>query len=126
MSKLQTLFSERRANPGTPLLKCRDITSAVTSPALKAKAKDTAGLAYAWFVVFVLMVCYTLSFIDRQILSLLVGPIKQDLGISDTRIGLLQGLAFALFYTFLGMPFGRLADNFSRRNIIVAGVFFWS
>lgn len=72
------------------------------------------------------MVCYTLSFIDRQILSLLVGPIKHDLQISDTRIGLLQGLAFALFYTTLGLPIGRLADSLSRRNIIVAGVFFWS
>src|ERR671925_173613 len=91
-----------------------------------AQVSQQSRLRYAWYVVFVLMVCYTLSFIDRQILSLLVGPIKQDLGISDTRIGLLQGLAFALFYTFLGMPVGRLADNFSRRNIIAAGVFFWS
>jgi MFS family permease len=95
-----------------------------------ARATDEASarpsLGYAWYVVFALMVCYTLSFIDRQILSLLVGPIQQDLGISDTRIGLLQGLAFAIFYTVLGMPVGRLADNYSRRNIISLGVFFWS
>lgn len=95
-----------------------------------ARAKDDASarhsLGYAWYVVFALMVCYTLSFIDRQILSLLVGPIQQDLGISDTRIGLLQGLAFAMFYTVLGIPVGRLADNYSRRNIISLGVFFWS
>src|SRR5262249_45760103 len=83
-------------------------------------------LSYAWYVVIVLMACYTLSFIDRQILSLLVGPIKHDLGISDTRIGLLQGTAFALFYTFLGLPLGRLADRSSRRNLIAAGVFMWS
>jgi MFS family permease len=85
-----------------------------------------ATLGYAWYVVFVLMVCYTLSFIDRQILSLLVGPIKRDLGISDTRVGLLQGLAFALFYTLLGLPMGRFADRGSRRNLIALGVFFWS
>ena len=95
-----------------------------------ARATDDASarpsLGYAWYVVFALMVCYTLSFIDRQILSLLVGPIQQDLGISDTRIGLLQGLAFAMFYTVLGIPVGRLADNYSRRNIISLGVFFWS
>jgi predicted MFS family arabinose efflux permease len=95
-----------------------------------ARATDDASarpsLGYAWYVVFALMVCYTLSFIDRQILSLLVGPIQQDLGISDTRIGLLQGLAFAMFYTVLGIPVGRLADNYSRRNIISVGVFFWS
>jgi len=84
------------------------------------------GLKYAWYVVFVLMVCLTLSFIDRQILSLLVGPIKHDLGVSDTRIGLLQGLAFALFYTFMGLPVGWLVDRYSRRTIIAAGVFFWS
>jgi len=83
-------------------------------------------LGYAWYVVFVLMVCLTLSFIDRQILSLLVGPIKRDLGISDTRIGLLQGLAFALFYTLMGLPVGWLVDRYSRRAIIAAGVFFWS
>lgn len=83
-------------------------------------------LGYAWYVVFVLMICYTLSFIDRQILSLLVAPIKQDLGISDARIGLLQGLAFAVFYTLLGLPLGRIADRRSRRNLIAVGVFFWS
>jgi MFS family permease len=87
---------------------------------------EQPSLGYAWYIVFVLMVCYTLSFIDRQILSLLVGPIKQDLGISDTRIGLLQGLAFALFYTLLGLPMGRIADRYSRRNLIAIGVFFWS
>jgi len=48
------------------------------------------------------MACFALSFIDRQILSLLVGPIKAELGVSDTRIGLLQGLAFALFYSVMG------------------------
>jgi MFS family permease len=83
-------------------------------------------LRYAWYVVFVLMACYTLSFIDRQILSLLVAPIKHDLGISDTKIGLLQGMAFALFYTLLGFPLGWIADRYSRRNLIAAGVFFWS
>jgi MFS family permease len=83
-------------------------------------------MAYCWYVVIVLMVCYTLSFVDRQILSLLVAPIKQDLGISDTRIGLLQGTAFALFYTVLGLPLGRLADRSNRRNLIAAGVFLWS
>jgi MFS family permease len=84
------------------------------------------GLKYAWYVVFVLMICLTLSFIDRQILGLLVDPIKRDLGVSDTRIGVLQGLAFALFYTFMGLPVGWLVDRYSRRAIIVAGVVFWS
>jgi MFS family permease len=87
---------------------------------------DDPGLRYAWYVAFVLMACNTLSFIDRQILGLLVTPIKLELGISDTRIGLLQGLAFGLFYTLLGIPMGRIADHGSRRLLVAAGVFFWS
>lgn len=81
---------------------------------------------YAWYVVAVLMLAYTLSFIDRQILSLMVGPIRSDLGISDTGFSLLSGFAFALFYTLMGIPLGRYADNHNRRNLIVAGIVFWS
>ena len=97
----------------------------VTNPAGQIDV-PAASLRYAWYAVFVLMVCYTLSFIDRQILSLLVGPIKRDLGLSDTRVGLLQGVAFALFYTLVGLPLGRLADTRNRRNLVSAGVLVWS
>ncbi len=83
-------------------------------------------LGYAWYVAIVLMVMNTLSYVDRQILALLVGPIKHELGISDTQIGILQGLAFAVFYTVLGLPMGRIADHANRRNLISAGVFAWS
>jgi MFS family permease len=85
-----------------------------------------ADLNYAWYVAIMLMVCNTLSFIDRQILGLLVDPIKQDLGTTDTQMGLLQGLAFGIFYTLLGMPMGRFVDRGHRRNLVAAGVFFWS
>jgi len=81
---------------------------------------------YAWYVTGVLMVAYTLSYIDRQILSMLVGPIKADLGLTDTQIGLLQGFAFAVFYTFVGIPMGWLADRGDRRKIIAWGIAFWS
>lgn len=81
---------------------------------------------YAWYVVVVLMLCYALSLIDRQILSLLVAPMKRDLHINDTGIGLLQGLSFALFYTLAGLPLGLLADTRSRRNMITAGIVAWS
>ena len=81
---------------------------------------------YAWYVVFVLVVAYTFSFIDRQILALLVGPIKQDLGLSDTLFSLLGGIAFASFYTLLGLPIGRMADRRSRRGIIIVGITVWS
>jgi MFS family permease len=77
-------------------------------------------------VVSVLMVVYVFSFIDRQILSLLVGPIRRDLAISDTQMSLLMGFSFALFYTFFGLPLGRLADSRSRRGLIAIGLFTWS
>ena len=99
---------------------------AVRSSENATDASAPPDLRYAWFVVFILMLCYTLSFIDRQILALLVGPIRADLQISDTQMGLLGGLAFSLFYTLMGLPMGRLADRHSRRNIIAVGVAFWS
>jgi MFS family permease len=81
---------------------------------------------YAWYVVGVLTLVYIFSFIDRQILNLLVSPIRRDLGISDTQMSLLMGFSFALFYTFFGIPLGRLADHKSRRSIIAVGFIFWS
>lgn len=81
---------------------------------------------YAWYVVAVLLFAYTVAFVDRQILSLLVQPIRRDLGISDTQIGLLAGFAFAMFYSVLGVPIAKLADRSSRRTIISVGIALWS
>lgn len=97
----------------------------VAPPRARAPA-EKPGLGYAWYTVGVLTVCYTLSFVDRQIFGLLVGPIKTEFGVSDTQIGLLSGLAFSLFYTLLSLPLGRLVDRYSRRTIVGLGVFFWS
>lgn len=73
-----------------------------------------------------LIVAYTLSYIDRTILTLLVKPIRETLQISDVQISLLHGLAFALFYTFMGIPIGRLADRYNRVQIITSGIALWS
>ena len=81
---------------------------------------------YAWYVVGVLTLVYIFSFIDRQILNLLVRPIRRDLGITDFQMSLLMGFAFAVFYTFFGIPLGRLADSRSRRTLIAAGFAIWS
>lgn len=89
-----------------------------------AESWPRPGLAWGW--VAALLVTYVFSFADRQILSLLVGPIRADLKLSDTEFSLLSGAAFALFYTFLGLPFGWLADRVSRRSLVAAGAFFWS
>ena len=82
--------------------------------------------ARGWYAIAILLVAFIFSFIDRTIIALLVEPIKRDLGISDFGIGLLQGLAFAIFYALVGIPIGRMADRYSRRNIITAGIFLWS
>ena len=80
----------------------------------------------AWYVVALCMVAYIFSFIDRQILSLLIGPIQADLGISDTQFGLLHGLAFSLFYATMGLPIASLSDRLPRPLIIAAGIAIWS
>lgn len=82
--------------------------------------------AYEWYVVAICMVAYIFSFVDRQILALMIEPIKHDLQLSDTQFSLLHGLAFSLFYAFMGMPIALLADRFSRPKIIAIGVAFWS
>lgn len=80
----------------------------------------------AWYAIAVLTLANVSSFVDRQILTLLVGPIRRDLGISDTGISLLLGLSFALFFSVLGFPIARLADRRPRRTIIATGVALWS
>ncbi len=78
------------------------------------------------YVLSILVVVYTFNFIDRQILSILLEPIKNDLQVSDTALGALSGFAFALFYATLGIPIARLADRSSRRNLIAIALTVWS
>lgn len=78
------------------------------------------------YVLFILVLVYTFNFIDRQIVGILAIPIKADLGLSDTQLGLMGGLAFALFYTGLGIPIAMLADRFSRTWIMTTALATWS
>lgn len=82
--------------------------------------------AYRWYALGLLVVVYVFNFIDRSILGILVEPIKRDLGVSDTLMGFLGGFAFAVFYTFLGIPIARLADRGSRRNVLAVCLALWS
>ena len=82
--------------------------------------------AVAWFGVGVLVLAFIFSIANRVIISLLVDPIKVDLALSDTEMGLIMGLLFALFYALMGLPIGRWADRYSRRVIIGVGIFTWS
>lgn len=87
---------------------------------------ERSSVSYAWYVVAVLLLAQTFSFLDRMIMGLLVGPIRASFQISDTQYSLLAGLAFSLFYAIMGLPLARIADSKSRRNLIAAGIAVWS
>ena len=84
------------------------------------------GPARYWYMTGVLMLAYVVSYVDRSILTLLVEPIRRDMGLSDIQISLLHGLAFALFYSIMGFPIGRIADRRHRVGIIAIGISVWS
>ena len=96
-----------------------DPTSSRTAPPARVGA-------YAWYALFVLVIVYIINFIDRQILSILVGDIKRDLQVSDAQIGFLYGTAFAVFYALFGIPLGRLADSWYRGRLMAMGLALWS
>ena len=81
---------------------------------------------YRNYVLFVLFLTYVLNFVDRQLMTILLEPIKNEFGASDTAMGFLTGFAFALFYATLGIPVARLADRWSRRNVIAISITVWS
>lgn len=81
---------------------------------------------YRWYVAWLLFAVYMLNFVDRQILVILMEPIRLEFGFSDKQLGLLGGLAFALLYSTLGIPIARLADRVNRVNIISISIFLWS
>jgi len=84
------------------------------------------SLGTAWYMVVLCMIAYLFSFVDRQIVALLIEPIRADLHISDTQFSLIHGLAFAIFYAVMGLPIARLADTKSRPVIIAIGIAVWS
>ena len=91
-----------------------------------AMPSKTGWSAYKKYVIGILLVVYTLNFIDRQIIAILSPAIKADLGVSDTELGLLKGFAFAMFYAIFSIPIARLADKSNRVNIISISIVFWS
>ncbi|WP_114954849.1 spinster family MFS transporter [Sphingosinicella terrae] len=93
-------------------------------------AEDEAELDFSprrgALVLALLMALYILSYVDRSILSLLIQPIKRDLGLSDTQVSLLVGAAFSIFYATTALPLGYVADRWNRRNLIAIAVALWS
>ena len=94
-----------------------NLSGADTSPYPRA--------SLAWYALFVFIIAATLAFVDKSIITLLVAPIRQSLGVSDTGISLLQGLSFVLLYSVMGLPSGYLVDRMERRKLLAAGIALW-
>ena len=88
--------------------------------------RDEASDASSRYVLGLLFLCYVFNWVDRNVLAILLAPIQAELGVSDTAMGFLSGLAFAVFYTVLGIPIARWADVGNRRSILALGVAGWS
>jgi len=103
------------------------VASVSTGAPGSVDAERKRGRAYPWFVVSILFVGYCFSAIDARILTLMVGPIQADLGLSDFQMSLLQGFAFSILYSIAALPIGRYVDRTKRRStLVVWGVMFWS
>jgi MFS family permease len=100
------------------------VSPAPTAPPNAADFKVTEG--YRWYVVWLLFAVYVLNFVDRQILTILIEPIKDEFKFSDMQMGMLGGLAFAALYSVLGIPIARFADRANRVSIISASLAIWS
>jgi MFS family permease len=97
-----------------------------SAAAMSETAPHSPSPARSWTYVLICTMAYVFAYIDRQILSLLIQPIKKDLVLSDSEFGLLSGLAFAIFYAAMGIPIASLSDSRSRTKIIAAGLLVWS
>jgi MFS family permease len=98
----------------------------VAAPAAPTGQTVPFSKAYARYAMWLLLGIYIVNFLDRQVVNILAEPIKQDLGLADWQLGLMSGLAFAVFYTFLGIPIARLAERRNRAFIIGSAAALWS
>jgi len=103
-------------NPGS-------VAQPVAAPAAQAVPFSKA---YSRYAMWLLLGIYVVNFLDRQVVNILAEPIKNELGLADWQLGLMSGLAFAVFYTFLGIPIARLAERKNRAVIIGSAVAVWS
>ncbi|MGI9345696.1 MAG: spinster family MFS transporter, partial [Gammaproteobacteria bacterium] len=89
-------------------------------------AEPQVSTQYKYYVLSFLLVIYIVNFLDRQVLSILLEPIKQDMGLTDSQLGLLGGVAFGIFYATFGIPLARLADRMSRTSLLAICLALWS
>ena len=98
----------------------------MAEPATPSPVIAPVSTGYRRYALWVLLIIYTLNFLDRQVVNILAEPIKRDLGLADWQLGMMTGLAFAIFYTVLGIPIARIAETKNRPYIIGASVAAWS
>ena len=98
----------------------------MTSPAPLAAHAGFGRPGYRAYVLLVLVLVYTVNFIDRVVISIVQEPIKREFALTDAQLGLMAGPAFVLFYATLGIPIARLAERFSRTTILTACTALWS
>ena len=101
-------------------------TPAALTADLPPPSAADPGADYAWYALAVLVLVYTLNFIDRQMLTILAADIKRDLRITDAQFGFLYGTAFGVFYALFGIALGKLADRWSRTRLLAIGLATWS
>ncbi|MGB3811371.1 MAG: MFS transporter [Parvibaculum sp.] len=101
-------------------------STSTTADVVASAAIAETGPNYRRYVLFLLVLAYTSSHVDRNILGILIQPIKAELMLTDTQLGFLSGIAFSFFYATLGIPIALLADRSNRRNIIAAAIAIWS
>src|SRR6187401_460869 len=95
-------------------------------PRQENQSVDVAVGNYAWYALALLTLVYVLNFLDRTLIYILFVPIKKEMAFSDLQLALLGTTSFVIFYTALGIPFGRLADRIVRKNMIAYGLTIWS
>ncbi|WP_374406255.1 spinster family MFS transporter [Pelagerythrobacter sp.] len=100
--------------------------AAGSSPAVASDTATDQGSRYGWFVVACATVLHALNYVDRQIVTIVAIPIKADLGLSNTEIGLISGLAFAIFYAVFGLPLAWIADRWNRVSVLSLSLLTWS
>jgi predicted MFS family arabinose efflux permease len=96
-----------------------------TTPSIDAERAAPGGF-YSWYVIIVLMLCYTLAQVDNSLPSILVEAIKADLNLTDTQVGLITGPAFAITYAICAVPIAKLSDRLVRTKVIAAAIVVWS
>ncbi|HZE70992.1 MAG TPA: MFS transporter [Pyrinomonadaceae bacterium] len=102
------------------------ISEALSATEPDARLVDDRIPVYSWFALGVLTIVYVLNFLDRTLIYILFTPIKKEMAFTDLQLALLGTTSFVIFYTLLGIPFGRLADRISRKNLIAGGLAVWS